>query len=309
MTLKLSTPFASVTKNSAGMVAPLTTPKNVPIPPYTPMWRLSSRMVSAPAWLGWMTEAANSPTKPTPPPSVGCAGPLNLPVAGSSDGGPVMMVSIATPRPMTWLTRLLATCWFEAAAHRRHGLRGPRGLEAGIARDQRVHVERDDRVEVAQAVADAPVDEEERHAVVDQVRGDALGEAALRDIGERGVDGERKDLRLAVGQEHAVGRLDLRDRTDQVDVHRADVRGARQRSGEHHGAIDGHTELRRALGRRIDQRAEVGEDALAVGRSARSRTARPSAARSGCPPGRDTPGSPRRPVRGSSDRRARWGCR
>ena len=66
-------------------------------------------MVRAPLWLGWMTLDANSPTKPTTPPSAGWDGPLNLPVAGSSVGAEVMMVSVATPRPMTCVTRSLAT--------------------------------------------------------------------------------------------------------------------------------------------------------------------------------------------------------
>ena len=71
--------------------------------------------MSAPLWLGWMTEEANSPTKPTTPPSAGWNGPLNLPVVASIDGAELMTVSIATPRPITWVTRLLAICWFDSA--------------------------------------------------------------------------------------------------------------------------------------------------------------------------------------------------
>ena len=79
------------------------------------MSRLSSRMVSAPDWLGWMTEAANSPTNPTTPPSAGGKGPLKVALAALKVGS-LKMVSVATPsRPTMWLTRLLVICWLLGA--------------------------------------------------------------------------------------------------------------------------------------------------------------------------------------------------
>ena len=78
---------------------------------YWPMCRLSSRIVSAPLSLGWMTEEANSPTKPTTPPSAARNGPLKLPVAGSIDGAVLKTICMRTLPPITWVTRLVEICW------------------------------------------------------------------------------------------------------------------------------------------------------------------------------------------------------